>query len=177
MLCLCKGLGMFHVDRNVFFTLNEANQTMLIKYIATISTIWKPQETRGTIYKIFVFDRKYGIRRRSYKLIYCCCSSGLTLSESFKDSLTPSKLKLFLHNQRFSFLKNCDVSQFWSKIAQISISQWILKTDLASSNLESIIDQICRFSNIFKDSLYLKKLTNFSIRGVKRSVKMWTTNF
>ena len=35
---------------------------------------------------------------------------------------------------------------------------------------------IVDFKTYFKDSLYLQ-LTNFGVKGAKRSVKMWTTNF
>ena len=36
---------------------------------------------------------------------------------------------------------------------------------------------IVDFQTYFKDSLCLKDLTNFGVKGAKRSVKMWITNF
>ena len=36
---------------------------------------------------------------------------------------------------------------------------------------------ISEFFRMFKDSLYREELTNLTVKGAKRCVKMWTTNF
>ena len=49
-----------------------------------------------------------------------------------------------VHNLRFTFLKNCDFSPFWSKMAQNLISQGTWKTDFGEHIIDQFLLQMCQ---------------------------------
>ena len=68
---------------------------------------------------------------------------------------------------------------FFVQIGQLVEPQWDFKLseEFEIDDFFLRIQQFDHFQTIFKDSLWLKLLTNLVTKGGKRSVKMWATNF